>query len=237
MTIISQDKPGVCPYGTYSNLASEYYDPLRHPTCANFREASQILLFPWLYRLVTPKKRVIEVGAGRSVVAEWLRESRRNLATFIATDLSLEMLHYSQGNDSDQDLIVADAQRLPFAENFFDLAVSSLGDPYNTPLFWGEMARVLRPGAIVLFSTPSFQWACRFRQGRDAAEFSLLDGHIITVPSYVRSPESQCQLIEHSGLTLMKHCHVDETVVRESPRSPKLRPGSVVSLYIARKYC
>ena len=143
------------PYqGTYDDLALEYYDSGRHPTCANFREASRDLLVSWLRELGRPDTRVLEVGAGSSVVSEWLAEDKRSVARFVATDLSLRMLRYSMAHGSNADFVVCNAQQLPFAAGSFDLVVSSLGDPYNTITFWKEVTRVLTIGSYALFTTP-----------------------------------------------------------------------------------
>jgi ubiquinone/menaquinone biosynthesis C-methylase UbiE len=213
-------------------LALEYYDSVRHPTSANFREASRKLLFPWLRELVRPEARILEVGAGCSIVSEWLVEDKRSVALFIATDLSLNMLRYSQDYGSPDALIVCDAQQLPFAPDSFGLVVSSLGDPYNTSLFWKEVARVLKSGAHALFTTPSFKWARQFRNGDTHAEFLVSSGHSVAVPSYVESVESQRAMMESSGLALIQYRDITETQLITSARSPKLRPGPIVSGYV-----
>src|SRR5262249_7929148 len=86
-------------YGTYDDLASEYYDCARHPTCANFREASQSLLIPWLREMAQPEGHILEIGAGCSIVSEWLAKDKRSVARSILADLSLKMLRYSQVYD------------------------------------------------------------------------------------------------------------------------------------------
>src|SRR5579871_2229126 len=196
-------------HGTYDDLAPEYYDSGRHPTSANFREASRKLLFPWFRELIPPNACILEVGAGCSIVSEWLAEVKWPVARFIASDLSLKMLSYSGMPGSPVASVVCDAQQLPFTANSFDYLVSSLGDPYNTPLFWKEAARVLRIGAYSFFTTPSFEWAQQFRDGDSHAEFLVSGGHIL-VPSYIKSLESQRILIEESGLTFTHYRDLEE---------------------------
>ena len=60
--------------------------------------------------------------------------------------------------------VIADALRLPIRSACFGLVVASLGDAYNDPQFWSEVSRVLQPGGVVLFTTPSFEWAVSFRR-------------------------------------------------------------------------
>ena len=79
---------------TYETLAPEYYDPVRHPTCANFRYASKQIIKPWLEKL-TDYRPICEVGAGKSVAAELLLEAGESTADLFLTDSSQSMLEYS----------------------------------------------------------------------------------------------------------------------------------------------
>jgi ubiquinone/menaquinone biosynthesis C-methylase UbiE len=221
--------------GNYSDLASEYYDSERHPTCANFREASQYLLVPWLKELVLPRSRVLETGAGSSIVAEWLASDKRLLTSFVASDLSSEMLHYSSSHSDTAAFVVCDAESLPFANNSLDLVVASLGDPYNTARFWREAARTLRSGGHVLFTTPAFEWARQFRNGANFAEFVTANGGAVAVTSWVEPEEGQRRMIERCELRITQRRDVYEYQLRETRRSPKLRIGPIVSGYVARK--
>src|SRR5271157_817720 len=223
-------------HGTYSDLASEYYDSRRHPTSANFREASQYLRAPWLLELLRPWSRVLEIGAGRSVVAELLADSGQSPALFVVSDLSPEMLSYTPSFlEHPPSLCLCDAELLPFASNSFDLIVSSLGDPYNTVDFWQGVARVVCPEGYVVFTTPSFEWAKQFRNGTNLAEFVIADGGAIVVKSCVEEVGEQRRMIERSGLTIMERRNVFKHQLHKTPLSPKLRTGPIVSGYLARK--
>lgn len=221
--------------GNYEDLAGEYYDPKCHPTCANFREASRGLLIPWLQELAGHDTAVLEVGAGDSIVSEWLAGSKRTVPWFVATDLSWNMLRYSLDRGTGAELVVCDARQLPFTPNSFDIVVSSLGDPYNTIQFWKEAKRVLKKNGHVLFTTPSFEWAQKFRNSDNHAEFQMCSGKLLAVASYVLSIENQCALISNAGLSPIQISHIDDSQLKATPRSPKLRTGSIVSGYMARK--
>jgi malonyl-CoA O-methyltransferase len=70
-------------------------------------------------------------------------------------DLALPMLQQTRARNTPAQLLCADAALLPLARHSFDLLCSSLtlqwcADP--TQVF-AEVARVLRPGALALFST------------------------------------------------------------------------------------
>jgi hypothetical protein len=66
-----------------------------------------------------------------------------------------------------------------------------------------------------------------------ATEFELADGRALFVPSFVLSPAEQVALISSAGLNVEQECHVDSEVIPSAKRSPKLRPGSIVSGYLA----
>jgi SAM-dependent methyltransferase len=134
--------------------------------------------------------------------------------------------------------LVSDAEQLSIRTASVDAILASLGDPYNTAAFWRECSRVLRPGGRVFFTTPSFEWAQAFREETEAppmaAEFELVDGRALFVPSFVRSPTEQAALIRSAGLDVEKEVHVDGKVIQPTKRSPKLRPGAIVSGYLAK---
>ena len=221
--------------GTYADLAAEYYDPKRHPTCANFREASRLLIVPWLRRLARNGVDVLETGAGASLVSEWLGEESPELGTLVVSDSSQDMLRYSANSGVCAELVVCDAQHVPYASLSFDLVVASLGDSYNALPFWIEAARILRPSGHVLFTTPAFEWALQFRKGSNTAEFVMSDETLIAVPSFVEPVEVQHRLIEASGLRVIEVRTVKDIEIHRTPRSPKLRSGPIVSGYLAQK--
>jgi len=165
-------------FGSYSDVATEYYDTTRHPTCANFREASTAILRKWLTNFLQPENIVVETGAGSSIVSEIIDEFGTQV--FLALcDKSPAMLNQS-ANRSANIRIIADVEKLPIRQASADLIVASLGDPYNTPLFWRECRRILRPDGQVFFTTPSFEWAHTFRGETGVrqmeAKFDLDDG-------------------------------------------------------------
>lgn len=230
----TQDSVNVIRMGNYGDLAREYYDSVRHPTCANFREASRRLLISWLSTLALSGAHLLEVGAGASIVSEWLSRNGRILDRFIVTDLSSKMLQYSHNHVIDQ-RIVCDAQKLPFIDGSFDVVVASLGDPYNTTPFWSEAVRVLRRGGYLLFTSPSFEWASQYRGMSDVAEFVLSDGTQVGVPSYVNSEKQQLGMMSACGLTVIETAGFKDSELSETPRSSKLRRGRIVDGYLVEK--
>ena len=166
-----------------------------------------------------------DVGAGDSVLAEVLAARGVSLEGTTALDESPSMLAHSQKWTSrGLRLVVGDAESIPAEDGSASLVVASLGDPYNTDEWWAEAARVLAPGGVCLFTTPTHEWAESFRDGatRDVAEFELADGRKILVPSLVRSPEEQVRQIEQAGLRVDAVGQVTRDDLGRHPPSPKL---------------
>lgn len=186
----------------YHDLATEYYDPIAHPTCANFRELS-VNFFQQHLVPTSKKSRVLEVGAGNSVAAEIFAGRLDTLDGLTITDDSELMLNHSRHwLLKGATLRRANATSLPFAPRTFDIIVSSLGDPYNCDAFWHQCNRVLDDSGRVLFSTPSFDWAKDFRSGKnqDRAEFITRSGTTIEVDSFVFPLRDQIEIIRKAGL-------------------------------------
>lgn len=216
---------------TYEDIAQEYYDSIRHPTCANFYEASVYLLNLWLKHLHVNNGWLCEVGSGKSLLAEKLNKQNMALDHLILVDSSPSMLKYSnQWASKGTQLILGDAVKLPFASGSLALLVSSLGDPYNEYnecSFWEEVYRVLRPGGISLFTTPSFDWASEYRDEdyMMQAEFKLLNGRKVWVPSWIYPKDRQLKIFRDSGLLVKEVSQVSRSALMSEPISPKLLIG------------
>jgi SAM-dependent methyltransferase len=109
-------------------------------------------------------RRVLEVGSGAAQCARWLSAQG---ADPVALDLSLEMLRHARriglGAGLDVPLVQADAARLPFGAETFDLACSAYGAlPFvaDSAAVMSEVARVLRPqGRWVFAVTHPVRWS------------------------------------------------------------------------------
>jgi len=217
--------------GTYEDIAQEYYDPIRHPTCANFYEASVYLISKWLKQLHVNNGWLCEVGPGKSLLAEKLYRQNMALDQLILVDSSPSMLAYSnQWTSRGAKLIRCDALKLPFVSGSLELLVSSLGDPYNEYnecSFWDEVYRVLRPGGISLFTTPSFDWASEYRDEgyMMQAEFKLVDGRKVLVPSLIYHNDKQLKIFRDSGLLVKEVTLVSRSTLMSEHISPKLLIG------------
>lgn len=207
----------------YEAIAGEYYDRRRHPTSANFREASALLLERWLPGIVSPGSRIAEIGSGDSLMLEVATRLQLPLGRVSLVDSSPTMLRYSEHWRSPQvELILADAESLPFDTRSLDLVVSVLGDPYNTARFWSETARTLTRGGRAVYTTPSHEWSIAFRGELERAVFDRSDGDELAVESVVLSRPEQRAIMQAAGLVVSTEADVALGELT-GPRSPKLR--------------
>ena len=202
-------------FGSYDELADEYYDARLHPTCANLREASSVILRDWLRDFDENEEQTVvcEIGAGRSVLTE-LAAPTWSAACLILLDSSPRML--SQTLDPRGSKVVGDATAIPLVTGSVDVLVAVLGDPYNTPDFWSEAARVCRGSGTVMYTTPSYQWAHSFRSSEDApfecAEFATASGAVL-VPSLVHDVDDQRDMARGAKMSLTEYREVGTSVI------------------------
>lgn len=134
---------------------------------------------------------VLEIGAGSAPCSRWLAGQG---ARAVATDLSSGMLRVgaeaasrSTGPAADVPLIQADAGRLPFADESFDVVFSAFGAvPFiaDTAAVMAEAARVLRPGGRFVFSVNHpMRWIFRDDPGPE--------GLVALFPYFDRSPYAE----------------------------------------------
>jgi SAM-dependent methyltransferase len=193
-----------------------------------------------LPRLVAPDSDMADVGCGDSLLMDVLTASRTAYRSVLLVDSSATMLGYSERwRRAGAQLVLADVEHLPVPADSFDLVVSVLGDPYNTPGFWAETSRTLKPGGSILFTTPSYEWSRAFRGGRRAAAFDRLDGQDLAVASIVLAPSEQRRLLEGVGLSLVDRMAVPLRRLTGAI-SPKVSvlpslDSPVVTAYLARK--
>lgn len=106
--------------------------------------------------MVASAQDILDIGSGTGYCGQRLRP-RFPAAGFTNFDLSASMLAYDRRNDADrkQNWVCGDAQSLPFADNTFDLVVSSLTLQWcQAPeRFFAGLYRVLKPGGRAWIST------------------------------------------------------------------------------------
>ncbi|MEZ5497837.1 MAG: malonyl-ACP O-methyltransferase BioC [Steroidobacteraceae bacterium] len=100
--------------------------------------------------------RMLDLGAGTGNVAQFLRDDYRR-AEIVALDLAPAMLAQLRTRWPRRRIarVCADAEHLPFADHSFDVVQSNLMLQWCLPPqnVMNEVARVLRPDGLFLFST------------------------------------------------------------------------------------
>ncbi|MBW6464319.1 MAG: class I SAM-dependent methyltransferase [Firmicutes bacterium] len=105
------------------------------------------------------EKHVLDVGCGTGISTIEIVEGKANKVC--GTDISEYMLGElkkkveAKGYQNVVDVILADAENLPFDDNVFDVAVSNmvLGLVPNQEKMIREMIRVVKPGGVIALST------------------------------------------------------------------------------------
>jgi SAM-dependent methyltransferase len=103
---------------------------------------------------VAPSKRVLELGCGTGAVVDWLG---RQGCSAIGSDISNVAVEYGTRKYPGISLRVESAEKLPDADEQFDLVLSFdvLEHLFNVDAHLAEVYRVLRPGGCYLLQTPS----------------------------------------------------------------------------------
>ena len=132
--------------------AAQHYEQfavLQNEVCTRLLEKLEIVKIAPAY--------ILDAGAGTGKAIPALFE-RYKKAQIIALDLSENMLHQCARHGDffrSPHLVCADIEKLPFADDSFDLIFSSLSmqwcNDLNAALL--EARRVLRPGGLFVFST------------------------------------------------------------------------------------
>lgn len=115
---------------------------------------------------VGPGQRVLDVASGTGDLARAMAQRVGESGEVVMTDINAAMLARGRARLTDEGIVgnvrhvLADAQRLPFPDNYFDCVTMGFGlrNVTNIPLALASMHSVLRPGGrlIVLeFSRPA----------------------------------------------------------------------------------
>ncbi|MEO8606706.1 MAG: class I SAM-dependent methyltransferase [Chloroflexota bacterium] len=125
-----------------------------------YREYEQMYLAQPIIEAIAPHKSplVLDVatGTGRMPLAMMRHNSFQGRV--VGIDLSRQMLHYAAKNldlyEERVDFIWSPAEKLPFADNTFDVVTSleALEFMTNPKAVLAELVRVLRPGGLLLVS-------------------------------------------------------------------------------------
>lgn len=139
-----------------------------------------------------PGERVLDIAAGTGTSSEPFADHG---AEVVPADFSLGMLEVGKARRADLMFTAADATRLPFADDAFDVVTMSFGlrNVHDPDLALREFARVTRPGGRLV--------VCEFSQPTNAAFRKVYVEYLMRAfPPVVRrvssNPESYAYLAE-----------------------------------------
>jgi len=155
-------------------------------------------------------RRILEVGCGAAMCSRWLATQG---ARPVAFDVSAGMLRHAQAGAAatgvDVPLVQADAQRMPFADDRFDIAFTAFGAvPFvaDSAGVMREVARVLVPGGLWVFAvTHPIRWIFPDDPGPD--------GLVAGTPYFDRTP--YVEFDSHGTPTYVEHHRTLGDRVRE----------------------
>jgi SAM-dependent methyltransferase len=131
----------------YARIAAAEDD---HWWYRNTRALMAELLRPWL----GTDQRILDAGCGPGGNGAWLAGH----GTVVGVDLAREALAFVHARRPTTTPVLASAERLPFDDNAFDVAVgiTVLYTVHDDVVALGELARVLRTGGALLLLEPAF---------------------------------------------------------------------------------
>jgi SAM-dependent methyltransferase len=113
------------------------------------------LLAPWLDACSPPATCILDAGCGPGGNGAWLATH----GTVMGVDLALEALEFVRSRRPETAPVRSQLGELPFADGSFDVAVA-ITVLYSVPddvQAIRELARVLRPGGVVMVVEPAFE--------------------------------------------------------------------------------
>lgn len=204
---------------SYDKIASEYYEP-EHITSRNFDNATRLALAEHPFHV--PEGLVLEIGAGRGRVHEFLRIDSSRV-------LQLDNCHLMfalEGRERSLLQIQADACHIPLVSQQVATVVGFLVDPFMGLASLAEAYRMLRDGGRLLLTVPTQQWGSNLRQrlGIDVmtTRFKLRNTEkSVVIPSLLYSRERIEKMLAFSGfreIVIYDHCLPED----EDPISPDI---------------
>ena len=179
--------------------------------------------------------RMLEVGCGWGELAEWL--ARETGAEVVATDLSPRMVELAR--DRGVDARLADVQALPFDDSSFDVVVAAWMLYHVPDLDRGivEIARVLRPGGLLVAATNSIYHLHEMRElvgsGFSTITFSRETGEELLRPHFAHVRREDID----GTLRFADRAEVDEYVRASISMSPFVAnlPPEIDEPFVARR--
>lgn len=242
----SMYKKSLITISEYDAIAEEYYNSECHPTCANFRYLSIEFIKNHFENNDCKFRRCLEVGAGRSVLAELKKLGNNCFDHITIMDKNKKMLKNSnQLENYYNNKLITDIENTKSIKNLnlekFDLIVAILADPYNSSGMWESIKSIIAENGLVLFTTPSYEWAQMFRKDQqselyEVAEFRTQEGKTLYVRSVVLNEENQVILCNQSGFKVSSISRLTVNSIVDQTLSPKLRSAQDQDIPVVTGY-
>lgn len=175
------------------NLAADVYD--ENENYLNSFEQGELI--PLLGALAG--KKVLDVGAGTGRLS--LPLANRG-AVVTALDVSPKMLELVKRKNAKINIVVGDAESLPFADGSFDIVTAAFLIVHlkNPTGFFDEAYRVLKDGGILAVTNIN---------QKDPPQVKTKEGKII-IESYYHRPEKIIEIIESLAFSIEENIFVKE---------------------------
>ena len=243
--IRESNSPSDKPQHGYNAFAADYYSDA-HVTTRNFDYATMAFLSRFdLFGQDATAATVVDFGAGKGRAHEYISSIRSSY--IVEIDSSIEMLRLDRTERIDAK-ICADASITPIRNNFADLSLSFLFDPFNTKDFMNEVRRITKDGGKFLGTLPSSNFATSARNAAGIDESSTVftdeAGRRHMVRSYVPPEAETKQRLHESGFEFVSVYSLPCAAFGPEPSAHIIRAAAehktslsdfgVVSLFIAR---
>lgn len=159
--------------------------------------------FAWLaeklYTLKQKRAKFLDIGCGTGLLLKAVKKKYR-YSEIYGLDLSPAMILVAKKYVSKKNIILGDATKLPFADNYFD-AVSAIHMLYhvqNINKAIKEMKRVTKPNGLVIVTTSDY----RLNEGLNKIHYTALNE--LRFPKFTKNKKDYLRFTPNHALKLMK---------------------------------
>ncbi|GEM_PF-773719 len=199
----------------YTKASPEYSDEYRMTT-RNFHDLSYQYFLDAIEKHISRSNRCLEIGTGQGWLTNLLPLADID---YTGIDISASMVALGMTNNNR----VSSARYINYPDQYFDVAVASLADPYLYPAALCEIRRVLQIGGKFIFTSPSRCWSDGLRAdpNRNKTGFKMSDGSLAEVFSFTFLIEELSKLMSICGFSV----HYSQTIHGKNIVGEKISPA------------